>query len=625
MRRAARMTPGLVDLAPVPGHGRRDRRLRRDPAAGTATAPRSPPAAPRTSCSRWRWSACSSTTTWGRRPATTSAATTRRTWPPPWSRRRTAARPPGGATGRPAPAPPPRSVAAAAMDTAGSWLRRDLGAPSSWPWGRIHRIAFKESTLGVSGIGPLEWYFDTSAVAGGRRRGAVDNTYYRLGRGYPDPADPDAPVADTLPELFDVTNGPSMRALYDMGNLDAGRIITTTGQSGQPFSRHADDWVGLWLRERDGPAAVHGSGDRGGHGGDAGAAAGPVTRGGLKGAMPRDRDLLVGTLAAVVAAALFGMLGPLARFGADAGVPGVAFTAWRAILGASSLAVLIVIRGTAGSSLAAVRGLSTRGRLSLATAAVMGVTLNVSMFTAFGLVPIALALMLFYTYPAGVVVVDVAPGARAHHPVADRGAPALVRRRDPRARRGHGRQRRRADLPARHRAGAVRRGEPGRVRDRQPDRLPGGPRRCRHVRHPRRVRGRRLRDRGPDRAGRRPHRPPPLPRPVAVPPRSRASPARASRRCCSSPPSGRSAGPGRGSSCCWSRSSGVVLAGILLGEAMGPMQAVGGALVLVGALVLQLRSGPPARGRRWRPAAGPVICRPRGGAGGHPRAGHRLG
>jgi drug/metabolite transporter (DMT)-like permease len=40
----------------------------------------------------------------------------------------------------------------------------------------------------------------------------------------------------------------------------------------------------------------------------------------------------------------------------------------------------------------------------------MGVTLNVAMFTSFGLIPIALALMLFYTYPAGVVVVDLALG-----------------------------------------------------------------------------------------------------------------------------------------------------------------------------------------------------------------------
>ena len=55
-------------------------------------------------------------------------------------------------------------------------------------------------------------------------------------------------------------------------------------------------------------------------------------------AMPRDRDLVTGTLAAVVAASLFGMLGPLARFGAEAGVEGVAFTSWRATLGVAFLA-----------------------------------------------------------------------------------------------------------------------------------------------------------------------------------------------------------------------------------------------------------------------------------------------
>jgi drug/metabolite transporter, DME family len=126
--------------------------------------------------------------------------------------------------------------------------------------------------------------------------------------------------------------------------------------------------------------------------------------------MARDRDLLLGTLSAVVAASLFGTLGPLSRFGEQAGVGGVAFTAWRAILGAGFIAVLITARGEARSSLAAIRALAPRGRVALAGAAVMGVTLNVSMFTAFGLVPIALALMLFYTYPAGVVVVDLALG-----------------------------------------------------------------------------------------------------------------------------------------------------------------------------------------------------------------------
>jgi drug/metabolite transporter, DME family len=126
--------------------------------------------------------------------------------------------------------------------------------------------------------------------------------------------------------------------------------------------------------------------------------------------MSRDRDLLLGTLAAVVGATLFGMLGPLSRFGADAGVPGVAFTAWRAALGVAFLVVLITARRRVRFSIAAVRGLHGRGRLSLATAALMALTLNAAIFTAFGRIPIALALMLFYTYPAGVVVVDVVLG-----------------------------------------------------------------------------------------------------------------------------------------------------------------------------------------------------------------------
>ena len=127
-------------------------------------------------------------------------------------------------------------------------------------------------------------------------------------------------------------------------------------------------------------------------------------------AMPRDRDLLIGTLSAVVAASLFGMLGPLARFGAEAGVTGVAFTGWRATMGVLFLALLITLRGESGSSIAALRDLRPRGKVTLAVAALMGVTLNASMFSAFGMISIALVLMLFYTYPAGVVVVDLVLG-----------------------------------------------------------------------------------------------------------------------------------------------------------------------------------------------------------------------
>ena len=126
--------------------------------------------------------------------------------------------------------------------------------------------------------------------------------------------------------------------------------------------------------------------------------------------MPRDRTFVIGTLAAVLAAVLFGMLGPLARFGAEDGIEGVAFVAWRALLGVLFVGTLLVARRGVGESAAAIGALSRRGKASLVIASCMGLTLNVAMFSAFGLIPIALALMLFYTYPAGVVVVDVAMG-----------------------------------------------------------------------------------------------------------------------------------------------------------------------------------------------------------------------
>lgn len=119
---------------------------------------------------------------------------------------------------------------------------------------------------------------------------------------------------------------------------------------------------------------------------------------------------LLGTLAAVTAASLFGTLGPLSRFGAEVGVGGPAFTAWRAACGAAFLAVFILLRGDARSSLAALRALPRSGRLSLGLASLMGVTLNTALFTAFGIAPIALVLTLFYLFPAGVVITDLVLG-----------------------------------------------------------------------------------------------------------------------------------------------------------------------------------------------------------------------
>jgi drug/metabolite transporter (DMT)-like permease len=126
--------------------------------------------------------------------------------------------------------------------------------------------------------------------------------------------------------------------------------------------------------------------------------------------MSRDRALLVGTANALLAASLFGTLGPLSRFAEDAGVGSMAFMAWRALLGMGFLVVVVAARRSVGSGVASIVGLDRRGRTALAVAALTGLGINAAMFSAFSLIPIALALLMFYTYPAGVAVIDVATG-----------------------------------------------------------------------------------------------------------------------------------------------------------------------------------------------------------------------
>jgi penicillin G amidase len=132
-----------------------------------------------------------------------------------------------------------------ALDAAGSALDTRYGAPTAWTWGRLHTASFDEATLGSSGIGPLEWYFNDGPHAVAGVAGAVNNTYYRFQRAYPDPLDPEYVPVD-VDHVFDVTNLPSLRFVIDMGDLDGARIVITTGQSGNPFDRHYNDLIGPW-------------------------------------------------------------------------------------------------------------------------------------------------------------------------------------------------------------------------------------------------------------------------------------------------------------------------------------------------------------------------------------------
>ncbi len=137
-------------------------------------------------------------------------------------------------------------VITAALDAAGADLRAAFGDQTNWTWARLHQATFREQTLGTSGIGPLEWYFNKGAYSVAGAAGAVDNNYYRPSRAYPDPNDPDyEPVG--FAGVFEVTNLPSYRLTIDMGDMDSARIVQTTGQSGNPFDGHYGDLIDEWL------------------------------------------------------------------------------------------------------------------------------------------------------------------------------------------------------------------------------------------------------------------------------------------------------------------------------------------------------------------------------------------
>jgi penicillin amidase len=143
------------------------------------------------------------------------------------------------------PSHDPTKVTSDAIDAAAADLRKSLGDPANWQWGALHQVTFKEGTLGSSGILPLELFFNSAARAVAGADGTIDNNYYQVSRAYPDPDDPEVQPLG-LGQLFSVTNGPSLRIVVDMSDLDAAQIVITTGQSGNAFADHYSDLIPLW-------------------------------------------------------------------------------------------------------------------------------------------------------------------------------------------------------------------------------------------------------------------------------------------------------------------------------------------------------------------------------------------
>jgi len=116
---------------------------------------------------------------------------------------------------------------------------------------------------------------------------------------------------------------------------------------------------------------------------------------------------LQGAALVALAAACFGTLGPLSRFAGDAGVDPLTLVTWRAAIGAVVVSAFIAVwwltRGIRPRSMGSI---PVRDRWFMLAAAVANMVLNLAAFIAFDRITIALTLLVFYLYPAGVALVS---------------------------------------------------------------------------------------------------------------------------------------------------------------------------------------------------------------------------
>ena len=122
----------------------------------------------------------------------------------------------------------------------------------------------------------------------------------------------------------------------------------------------------------------------------------------------RPSSNVLGALLIVIAASSFGVLGPIAQYADRAGVSSLTLVTWRAGVGAIVVLVFLAVRAAAGTRLwRPWRELPGRDRLFMAMAAPTNAALNLAMFVAFLRIGIALALLIFYVYPAFVALASM--------------------------------------------------------------------------------------------------------------------------------------------------------------------------------------------------------------------------
>ncbi|WP_421788925.1 penicillin acylase family protein [Hyphobacterium sp.] len=98
----------------------------------------------------------------------------------------------------------------------------------NWTWGSAHQAVFDHPVFTGSGLPLLEDWFTVRQPVGG------------------DSSTVNVAVFSVRAQSFDVFHGPSLRAIYDLSDLESSRFMHAPGQSGHPWSDHYRDLAPLW-------------------------------------------------------------------------------------------------------------------------------------------------------------------------------------------------------------------------------------------------------------------------------------------------------------------------------------------------------------------------------------------
>ncbi len=119
---------------------------------------------------------------------------------------------------------------AKAFDLAAAWLAKHEGEPSTWRWGRVHTAAGDHRPFGFFPI-VSNWFNVTPPTPGDGFTVNVGQFFIR------DEARP-----------FANRHAPSMRAVYDLADLDRSLFMHSTGQSGNVLSPWYANFAERWAK-----------------------------------------------------------------------------------------------------------------------------------------------------------------------------------------------------------------------------------------------------------------------------------------------------------------------------------------------------------------------------------------